>query len=270
MDWIDIDAASFAPQIELAMKFLMSSIKNGGSYGSTQATILSLQALVKYAKKFGGLKGKGRFVLSIQDQEVGSYNFDQSSANIDSINFSFEVNKFWQDQATKPSSLKVKLAIADYQYNTENQGFQVSYLFEADYINKSPKTASQAPIKFTVTTDKSTLSLSNNLGGVQMQTVQVENLSGAPQGMALAQLSIPSCMSVEMSQLELLKSKGDVNNFEFSSDGTLLTLYWTYMKQPETKKVQIARVVSFTGDTCQERAQRAFLYYDNDNIVWVQ
>ena len=42
MDWIDIDAAVFAPQIELAMKFLLSSMKNGGSYGSTQATILSL------------------------------------------------------------------------------------------------------------------------------------------------------------------------------------------------------------------------------------
>ena len=88
--------------------------------------------------------------------------------------------------------------------------------------------------------------------------------------MSLAQLSIPSCMSVEMSQLELLKSKGDINNFEFSNDGSLLTLYWTYMKNPETKKVQISRVVTHSADVCQERAQRAFLYYDNDNTVWIQ
>lgn len=121
---------------------------------------------MKYAKKFGGLKGKGRFILSIQDKEVGSYSFDQASANIDSINFSSDVNKYWKDLANKPSSLKVKLEIADYEYNAEKQGFQVSYLLEADFINKSPKTASEARIKFTLSTDKPTTALSSVLGGV--------------------------------------------------------------------------------------------------------
>jgi hypothetical protein len=61
-------------------------------------------------------------------------------------------------------------------------------------------------------------------------------------------------MTVELSQLELLKNKGDIDNYEMSSDSTLLTLYWTYMKHPEYKIVKISRVVSFTGSKCQERA----------------
>jgi hypothetical protein len=107
MDWIDIDAASFSPQIELAIKFLMGSVKNGGSYGSTQATVLSLQALVKYAKKFGGLKGKGKFILSIEGKQVSTFNFDQADSNINSVDFSYEVNQFYKSQTPKPTSLKV-------------------------------------------------------------------------------------------------------------------------------------------------------------------
>lgn len=231
MDWIDIDAAAFSPQIELALTYLMGSVKNGGSYGSTQATILSLQALVKYAKKFGGLKGKGKFVLSIEGGQVATFPFDQSQASIDSLDFGAEVNRYYKALGTKPSSLKAKIAIEGYEYNSGQEGFQVSYLFEADFINKSPTTASEAPIKFTVATDKSMDQIQSSLGAIQTQKVSIENLSGAAQGMSVAVLSIPSCMTVELSQLELLKEQGDVDNYEFSSDATLLTLYWTYMKE---------------------------------------
>lgn len=111
--------------------------------------------------------------------------------------------------------------------------------------------------------------IKSDLGAIQTQKVEVENLSGAAQGMSVAVLSIPSCMSVELSQIELLKKQGDVDNYEFSSDGSLLTLYWTYLKETETKSVSISRVMKYKGAKCQERAQRAFLYYD-DNTLWVQ
>jgi len=53
--------------------------------------------------------------------------------------------------------------------------------------------------------------------------------------MALATMSIPSCMQVELAQLEQLRDKGAINNYEFSADGSLVTLYWTYVKQQEIK-----------------------------------
>lgn len=160
------------------------------------------------------------------------------------------------------------MAIVDYEYNEGKEGFQVSYLFESDFINKIPTTSTEALIKFTVSNDKSMDEIKSDLGAIQTQKVEVENLSGAAQGMSVAVLSIPSCMSVELSQIELLKKQGDVDNYEFSSDGSLLTLYWTYLKETETKSVSISRVMKYKGAKCQERAQRAFLYYD-DNTLWV-
>lgn len=37
-------------------------------------------------------------------------------------------------------------------------------------------------------------------------------------------------MSVDQTQLELLKDAGSIDNFEVSADNTLITLYWTYLK----------------------------------------
>ena len=59
--------------------------------------------------------------------------------------------------------------------------------------------------------------------------------------MAVAIISIPSCVTVELNQLELLKEGGSIDNFEISSDNTLITLYWTYLKGGESKHVAIAR-----------------------------
>jgi hypothetical protein len=84
--------------------------------------------------------------------------------------------------------------------------------------------------------------------------------------MVVAQLSVPSCMDVQLAQLELLKNNGDFDNYEISSDNTLVTLYWTYLKKDEIKNVSISRVVTYKGRICQERANRAWLYYDDENV----
>jgi hypothetical protein len=48
--------------------------------------------------------------------------------------------------------------------------------------------------------------------------------------MQIAILSIPSCLDVDMNQLELLKQQGKIDFFEISSDKTVITLYWRYLK----------------------------------------
>lgn len=146
----------------------------------------------------------------------------------------------------------------------------MSYLLEAAIVNKKPKSDIGSGVKLEIAYDHSTTSIRNTLGKIQKQTVKLLNLSGKPQGMSLASLSIPSCMTIELSQLELLKNKGDIDNYEFSADNTILTLYWTYLGELEEKKITLSRVVSYRSSLCQGRASRAFLYYDNDKEAWVE
>lgn len=50
-----------------------------------------------------------------------------------------------------------------------------------------------------------------------------------------------------MNQLEILKDRAKIDNFELSADKTLLTLYWTYIKKDETKEVLLTFVKKFGG-----------------------
>jgi hypothetical protein len=66
--------------------------------------------------------------------------------------------------------------------------------------------------------------------------------------MLISRLSISSCYDIDMNQLEILKDRAKIDNFEISSDKTLLTLYWTYMNKDETKEVLLDLVKKFGGD----------------------
>ena len=65
--------------------------------------------------------------------------------------------------------------------------------------------------------------------------------------MVTVELSVPSCLTVEQAQLELLKETGAVDNYETSPDGTSITLYFTYLKRNETKGLTLSRMISFGG-----------------------
>ena len=75
--WLDSSPIQFASSIELAFGFLLRQVKDGGRYGSTQATVLALKALVRYSEVFGGLRGSGTFLLSVNGIKVDSFEFDE-------------------------------------------------------------------------------------------------------------------------------------------------------------------------------------------------
>lgn len=55
----------------------MKSMKSGGRFGSTQSTVLSLKALVRYSQVYKGIKGSGNFVVYLNGQKVKTQPFDE-------------------------------------------------------------------------------------------------------------------------------------------------------------------------------------------------
>jgi hypothetical protein len=68
-----------------------------------------------------------------------------------------------------------------------------------------------------------------------MVEISLDNLSGEGQGMSIVQLPIPSCMSVDFEQLEIMVEDGMVNSFELAPNNEWLYLYFTYLKATESK-----------------------------------
>ena len=50
LNWLNLNPSKFSKNIDLSIGFILGSIKNGGRFGSTQSTVLSLKALVRYTQ----------------------------------------------------------------------------------------------------------------------------------------------------------------------------------------------------------------------------
>lgn len=61
-----------------------------------------------------------------------------------------------------------------------------------------------------------------------------------------------------------------MDHFEVAADNTIVTLYWTYLKEAETKEVSVNKVAKFGGSSCTERPSQAYLFYSEEDQVWVQ
>jgi len=74
--------------------------------------------------------------------------------------------------------------------------------------------------------------------------------------MVVAVFSTTACTDIDMNQLELLKERNSVDNYELSADKTTITLYWTYLKTDETKSIDLTMAKKFGGPdaVCQRRA----------------
>lgn len=64
--WMN-DQSRYADNLTPAVNWIVSMVKSGGSYGSTQATILSLKAIISYMENFAGINGNGTFALRLNN-----------------------------------------------------------------------------------------------------------------------------------------------------------------------------------------------------------
>lgn len=120
INWLDLDPSKYSKNIDLAIGFILNSIKNGGRFGSTQSTVLSLKALVRYTQIYQGIQGSGSFVLYMDGERVKTVEFsDEAKDNLAKLDFSEDFYNFYQrryadNTCGQGRKLNVKLAIEDY------------------------------------------------------------------------------------------------------------------------------------------------------------
>lgn len=144
--------------------------------------------------------------------------------------------------------MDIRFAIENYKPSSED-GFALSYIMAMDFLNAAPTSSEKAPISFSM--DKSPLDQQVSVGKSQTLDIAVAN-KGSAQGMLISRVSLSSCYDIDMNQLEILQDRAKIDNFEISADKTLLTLYWTYLKEEEQKQVSLNLVKKYGGilSTC--------------------
>jgi TonB-dependent SusC/RagA subfamily outer membrane receptor len=226
-----------SPKVEV-MAALVSKLLNEKSYygyGSTQATVLALNAVVTYAKLVGNVgvdTATVDFVVNNQKADIGN---TVSSILNDGQN-SFAIN-----------------------YSNPKQG--TPYQLQVSYQTFTPPNSVKAELKL------STKLLTNQtkVGETVRMEIEVKNEKGRLQPMAIAKIGIPAGLSSQPWQLKEIMEKNQVTYYEIFDN--YLVLYWMGFAVNETKKINLDLKAEMPG-TYKAKASNTYLYYTPEHKHW--
>jgi hypothetical protein len=97
VNWLNQSPSTFSANIDLGVGFLLSSIKKGGRFGSTQSTVMTLKALVRYTQLYSGIAGKGKFVAYLNNNAVKTIEFSEDADfSLEKLDFSEAIYKAFE------------------------------------------------------------------------------------------------------------------------------------------------------------------------------
>jgi alpha-2-macroglobulin-like protein len=217
---------------ELISKILAEKSYYG--YGSTQATVLALHAVVNFSK----LSSKGSkdikidFVLN--GKKPANNEFSITGCIEGKNNFSV---KYIDEKETIP------------------------YNFEVAYNTFTPPNSEKASLHITTTINNK----SPKIGETVRMQIAVQNKENILQPMAIAKIGIPAGLIIQPWQLKEMMEKNEFAYYEIFDN--YLVIYWMGCKQNETKIINLDLKATIEG-TYKAKASNTYLYYTPEHKNW--
>jgi hypothetical protein len=256
LGWLKANPGAFQQPLAKAIKWLGQQRGGYGGFGSTQATILTLKALIAYTKANKKTAEAGKLRLLVDDKEVAHSEFPAGAADA----LTLEVPN--ADTALKPGKNKVRVEI------TGKNVFP--YTLAWSYNTLQPASADKCPVRL-----ETSLARTEEMEGRSVRmTVKLSNVSGQGQGMAVAIIGLPGGLGIpeDMKQLkEHVRVPEDGSRplvSAFEARGRELVLYWRDLAPGQKIEVPVDLLCRVPGEYSGP-ASRAYLYYNADHKHWV-
>ena len=237
----------YAGNVEEAIRFLAESCKSG-RFGSTQSTVLALKAIIAYDQSRAHPKAPGTLQLIVDGTAVGEpVAFGADTQGVIEL----------PDAASHLTVGKhvVQLAMTD--------GSEMPYSVALEYNRLQPD--SSADCKLHLETKLRDVELEE--GNATEAEVIVINRTDETLPMPLAIVGIPGGLEVRHDQLKELVKAGEIAAYEVR--GREVVLYWRAMKPEERIDVRVSLIAAVPGQYTAP-ASRAYLYYTDEDKVWVE
>lgn len=236
---------AYAANVEKSIKFLADSCK-AGRYGSTQATVLALRAIVGYDKQNAHPKKPGKIFEYVDGKLIGDVNFGVRSQG-----------------ALKLPDLGTALTPGEHKIELRMEGGSpMPYSIAATYNALTPVSAKDCKLDIEVkmATDKVVE------GNATEANVTVTNRTSEAIPSPIAIVGLPGGLEVRHDQLKELKKKGTIDNYEVR--GREVVLYWRTLDKNSKVEVPLSLIAAIPG-TYTGPASRTYLYYTDENKKWV-
>ena len=217
---------------ELISKILANKSYYG--YGSTQGTVLALQAVTEYSKLAGEQARSTDIRFTVNGRTVSP---DDSIAAF----LHPGQNTLAVDYPGKERGIPYNLEVS-YQTLTPPNSEKAALLLNTSIGNPKP-----------------------NVGETVRMTIAVLNRKDTLQPMAIAKIGIPAGLSLQPWQLKELTEKKQVAYYEIFDN--YLVLYWMGFAAKETKTIQLDLKAEIPGKY-KAKASNIFLYYTPESKNW--
>jgi hypothetical protein len=106
-------------------------------------------------------------------------------------------------------------------------------------------------------------SIPKSAGISQLQTVKLKNLSAKTQNMLIVNLTVPSCMEVDIKQLEVYKTIRVISEYRLS--GSSLQVVIEKIDSNHSLSFNVTRKTVYSGQ-CHDVPAEAFYFYNGEHV----
>ena len=241
--WLKLPA--FTEQANRAVKWIVNSRQGSGGFGSTQATILALKALVEHSKANRKTLAAGTLIVKRDDMQIGQHAFgagQQETIVIEGLEANLQpgVNK-----------LTVNLS-------GENK---MPFALKVDFRTRKPSSHESCPLRLTTElADKRV-----KAGETVALRAELTNTTDEGQPMTIAILGLPAGLEVRPDQLEELKKAGTIDYYETRAREVIC--YWRSLAPKKEVELKLDLVAAVPGEYTGP-ASRTYLYYTSEQKQW--
>lgn len=233
--------------IAKGIEYLVSKRK-GGTFGSTQATVMALKVLINYTVQ--------------QNQKIISSNeVVELIINGSSIKTKLEINA--QGRITLnglEKHIKEGKQTAKVIFNTPENSYP--YALNLKWDSTLPNSSEACPMDL-----KTELaSKMHKVGDNVSMTIKVSNTKNEPTGMTIAMIGIPSGTTPQPWQLKKILDENQAAYYEIFDN--YLVFYWSEFRENETKILRLDLKADIAG-TYKAPASNVYLFYGDEDKIWI-
>ena len=228
-----------------SLNWLLSQRNSSGGFGTTQATVLALKALVAEDRERMRRKSPGKVEIQVNGREFQTVSLRRIAR------MGFSSKKF----ARYLRSGKNKISIMFH-----GKG-DLPYGLGLRYFTRFPLTSKKSLVQMSVKINKKKV----NMGDVVRLAVSVKNTTDKGLPMTMARVAFPGGLTFQKWQLKKLKKQKQVDFYE--TNPRELILYFRGMKPKAQKDLHLDLIARVTGNFTGP-ASSAYVYYNNNHKHW--
>ena len=253
-----VKSPRFIPQAQSAAKWISGNRLGSGGFGSTQATVLALKALVAMSGH-SQTRGGGMLEVRLVDEVVGSASLPNQAGSGAAVEIRGLGPKL-ESVLEETGELSLELL----SRGTRN----LSYTIDVACNVSAPSSSEQCPVELSASfTGESAKDQPVQVGTVLGVSARLQNKTAQGQPMTVAIVGLPGGVEARVEELDELRREGSFDYYEIR--GRDVVFYWRTVAPEAIKRVEFHVTAAIPGKYVGP-ASRTYLYYTAEQKHWTE